>query len=330
MLKGIYLLDEPAYRKIYREEVRAQISQWVQIDAPPQTSQSIATNMSLLEDIDVLFSGWGCPRLTAEFLAHAPKLKAVFYGAGSIHYFVTDAFWEKGILVSTAYEANDIPVSEFALSQILLSLKGYWQHVNWIKGGGAWWDRLPAAGDYGSTVGLISLGKVGSMVAEHLKRFDLHVLAYDPFATQEVAQKLNVELCTLDEIFIRSDVVSLHAPWLPETERMITGQHFASMKKGASFINTARGAIVREDEMIAVLKERPDLYALLDVTYPEPPEPGSPLWQLPNVIITPHIAGPNDAECRRNGQYVLAELKRYLNGEPLRFAMTREKVASMA
>ncbi len=330
MLKGIYLLDESAYRKIYREEVREQISQWVQIAAPPQTGQSIAANMDLLEDIEVIFSGWGCPRLTAEFLVHAPRLKAVFYGAGSIHYFVTDAFWEKGILVTTAYEANDIPVSEFALSQILLSLKGYWQHVNWIKGGGAWWDRLPAAGDYGSTVGLISLGKIGRMVARHLKRFDVRVLAYDPFATRQVAKKFNVELCSLEDIFICSDVVSLHTPWLPETERMITGRHIASMKKGATFINTARGAIVREDEMIAVLKERPDLFALLDVTYPEPPEPGSLLWQLPNVIISPHIAGPNDAECRRNGHLVVAELRRYLNGEPLRFAMTRDKIAIMA
>lgn len=330
MLKGLFLLDEAAYQKIYRDEERKQIGQLVQIDAPLQASQTIPTNLSLLQDVDVILSGWGCPKLTEEFLAHAPRLKAVFYGAGSIRYFVTDAFWERGIIVTTAYKANDIPVVEFTLAQIFLSLKGYWQHVQWVKQGGAWWDHRSAAGGYGSTVGLISLGMIGRMVAEHLKCFDVHVLAYDPFATRETARELNVELCALNEVFIRSDVVSLHTPWLPETERMITGEHFASMKTGASFINTARGAIVREDEMAAVLKARPDLYALLDVTYPEPPLPDSPLLQLPNVIITPHLAGPNDAECKRNGQWMVAELRRYVNGEPLHFALTRERAAHMA
>jgi phosphoglycerate dehydrogenase-like enzyme len=330
MLKGLFLLDEAAYHKIYGEAEREHIGKLVQIDAPLQTSQTIASNPAVLADIDFIFSGWGCPRFTQELLAHAPRLKAVFYGAGSIHYFVTDAFWERGVIVTTAYEANDIPVAQFALAQILLSLKGYWRYVQRFKQGVAWWDHLPSVGIYGGTVGLISLGMIGRMVAEHLKRFDVHVLAYDPFATQETAQKYNVALCGLEELFTRSNVVSLHTPWLPETERMITGRHFASMKTGACFINTARGAIVREDEMAAVLKERPDLFALLDVTYPEPPAPDSPLLQLPNVIITPHMAGAENAECKRNGQWMVAELKRYLNGEPLRFAVSREQAALMA
>ncbi len=330
MLKGLFLLDEAAYQKIYRDEVREQIQQLVQVDAPLQTSQMIVANPSVLQDVEVILSGWGCPKLTGEFLAHAPRLKAVFYGAGSIRYFVTDAFWERGILVTTAYQANDIPVVEFTLAQILLSLKGYWHHVHTLKQTRVWWGPRSEPGGYGSTVGLISLGMIGRMVAEQLKRFDVHVLAYDPFATQETARTLNVELCGLDDVFIRSDVVSLHTPWLPETERMITGKHFASMKTGATFINTARGAIVREDEMAVALKARPDLYALLDVTYPEPPEPGSPLLQLPNMVITPHLAGPNDAECRRNGHLMVAELQRYVNGEPLRFAVTREKATIMA
>jgi phosphoglycerate dehydrogenase-like enzyme len=102
------------------------------------------------------------------------------------------------------------------------------------------------------------------------------------------------------------------------------------MKPGATFINTARGAVVREAEMVSALQARPDLCALLDVTYPEPPLPDSPLLKLPNVYITPHIAGPNENECKRNGQYVIAELTRYLNGEPLQFAITRQRAAIMA
>lgn len=125
-------------------------------------------------------------------------------------------------------------------------------------------------------------------------------------------------------------MVSLHTPWLPETEGMIRGKHFAAMKPGATFINTARGAIVRENEMTDALKSRPDLFALLDVTHPEPPLADSPLLTVPNVIITPHVAGANANECKRNGSYMVDELKRYLRGKPLRFAITKEKAAIMA
>jgi len=141
---------------------------------------------------------------------------------------------------------------------------------------------------------------------------------------------LGVELVTLDAIFRRSDVVSLHSPWLPETEGMLTGAHFASMKERATFINTARGAIVREEEMIAVLQARPDLWAILDVTYPEPPAPDSPLYTLPNVVLTPHIAGVLDDECQRMGQTMVEELRRFLAGEPMEYEITQAQAKLLA
>jgi phosphoglycerate dehydrogenase-like enzyme len=122
----------------------------------------------------------------------------------------------------------------------------------------------------------------------------------------------------------------MHTPWLKETEGMITGEHFAAMKPNATFINTARGAVVREGEMIEMLRERTDLFAVLDVTYPEPPEPGSPLYTLPNVVLTPHIAGSLSGECRRMGGYVVEELKRYLCGEPQLWPISREQAATLA
>jgi phosphoglycerate dehydrogenase-like enzyme len=105
---------------------------------------------------------------------------------------------------------------------------------------------------------------------------------------------------------------------------MITGDHFKMMKRNASFINTARGAVVRESEMIDALRERPDLFALLDVTYPEPPAADSPLYTLPNVIVTPHIAGSMGDECRRMGRYMVDELERWLAGEPFKHLVTPE------
>jgi phosphoglycerate dehydrogenase-like enzyme len=102
------------------------------------------------------------------------------------------------------------------------------------------------------------------------------------------------------------------------------------MKLNATFINTARGAVVRENELIDVLRERSDLTALLDVTYPEPPVPDSPLFTLPNVMLTPHIAGSVGPECLRMGELMYDELCRYLNGEPMRYKVRREQAAMMA
>jgi phosphoglycerate dehydrogenase-like enzyme len=171
---------------------------------------------------------------------------------------------------------------------------------------------------------------IGRRVCEMLKQFDLNVLACDPFAGAQDARTLGVQLVSLEELFRQSDVVSLHTPWLKETEGMITGELLRSMKQDASFINTARGAVVREKEMIEVLEQRPDLFAVLDVTYPEPPEKDSPLYTLPNVIITPHIAGALDNECHRMARYMIAEVKRFLNGEPLTWGIDKEKASILA
>jgi phosphoglycerate dehydrogenase-like enzyme len=269
-------------------------------------------------------------KLDAAFLAAAPRLRAVFYGAGSVKGIVSDAFWAKGIPITSSYAANAVPVAEYTLAQILFCLKKGWQHALAIRSARRYPGLLAVPGAYGSVVGIVSLGMVGRMVCEHLKRFDLRVIAYDPFATDEDARSLGVELCSLEELFRCADLVSLHTPWLPETVGLITGAHFASMKPGATFINTARGAVVREQELIDVLQRRPDLFALLDVTYPEPPEPGSPLYTLDNVILTPHIAGSLNAECRRMGRIVVDEVGRFVRGEPLRWAISRERAAVMA
>jgi phosphoglycerate dehydrogenase-like enzyme len=156
------------------------------------------------------------------------------------------------------------------------------------------------------------------------------VIAYDPFIKKEDAERLGVELCGLDKLFQRADVVSLHTPDLPETRGMITGEHFRMMKARAAFINTARGAVVRQDEMIAAMTQRKDLTAVLDVTMPEVPGVDSPLWTMENIVLTPHIAGSQGQECKRMGRYMVEELARYVKGEPLKWAVTREMAERMA
>jgi phosphoglycerate dehydrogenase-like enzyme len=335
MLKGIYILSTDSYHRIYSPEIQKEIGKLVDIYTLPQTKDSIRENLSLLHEADVIFSGWGGPLMDELFLQSAPKLKAVFYGAGSIRGIVTEAFWERNILITSSYAANAIPVAEFTLSQILYCLKNGWSFANMknremvFEGKSEVREEMP--GIYGSTVGIISLGMIGRMVCELLAPFHLNIIAYDPFTSTEDAAKLNVELCGLDELFVRSDVVSLHTPWLKETEGMITRQHFASMKRRASFINTARGAVINELEMIQVLQERTDIQAVLDVTHPEPPLHGSLLYTLPNVVLTPHIAGSaSRKEVARMGSFVLDELQRLIQGQPPKWGISREQSIRMA
>ena len=328
MLKGIFVLHTNAYERIYGPSELKEIGQLVDIYAPQQTAASIQEDPSILAEADVIFSGWGMAKLDEALLAAAPNLKAVFYGAGSIRGFATDEAWDRSITISSAYAANAIPTAEYALSQILFSLKRGWYYALTVKEQGAYPKRTSVPGGYQSEVGLVSLGMIGTRVARLLQAFDVRLLAYT--SSEEKATRLGAEKCSLEDIFSRADVVSLHTPWLKETEGMITGELFSLMKPNATFINTARGAVVREQEMIGVLQQRPDLFAVLDVTYPEPPEPGSPLYTLPNVILTPHIAGSLDNECRRMGRYMVDELKRYLTGEPLQWEISREKAATLA
>jgi phosphoglycerate dehydrogenase-like enzyme len=330
--KALYILSSRDL--IYGSPEQAEIATLVDVIAPPQRADILDTGPALLAEVEIILSGWGAPTLDEAFLQAAPKLGAFFYGAGSVRKFVTDAFWERDIVLTSSYAANAVPVSEYALSTILLSLKRFWHLSQAIRNTGRYptrrekHDQTPGA--FEKTVGIVSLGMIGRLVCERLQPFDLHLIAYDPYVSQQDADSLGVEMVPLETLFAQSDVVSLHTPWLPETVGMITGDLLRSMKPNATLINTARGAVVHEAEMIEVLTDREDLWAVLDVTYPEPPEAGSSLYSLPNVILTPHIAGSMAAECRRMGQYVIADLKRYLAGEPLKWQITKEKAKILA
>jgi phosphoglycerate dehydrogenase-like enzyme len=279
-----------------------------------------------------IFSTWGMPKLDTETLARFENLECVFYAAGSVQGFAGPLL-ARGVKVVSAWGANAVPVAEFTLAQTLLSLKGAWRQAMDLKRvkGPAAWARQGAPGAFGSTVALVSLGMIGRRVAELLKPFDVHVIAYEPYARSGMAQSLGVELVSLEECFRRGDVVSLHAPNLPATKKMITGALLRQMKPGATFINTARAAIVDNEAMFEVLRERPDLTALIDVADPtEPPPAGSPYYELPNLILTPHIAGSGGQELARMGDYVIDECARLLRGEPLQWAVTESMLATMA
>jgi phosphoglycerate dehydrogenase-like enzyme len=326
-LRGIYILNEDAYRKIYGPAQRQAIEQHVEILGEPQTRTTIFGNPALLKEADVIFSGWGAPVFDEEFLDAAPKLKGIFYGAGTVGYCITPAVWNRGIVVTSANAANAIPVAEFTLANILLSLKRTRRLSHQAREQRIFPSGDDAPGCYGTTIGLISLGDTARALLRILGVFDFRVIAYDPFVSEEEAKQLGVARVGLDELFRRSDVISLNTPLLAETEGMITGRHLESMKRDATFINIARGEIVRESELIEVAMKRPDLEFVLDVTAPEPPEKDSLLYTLPNVVLTPHIAGSQGRECERLGQYMAEELSRFVRGEALKWQVTPETAA---
>lgn len=313
----------------YPPHLVEKLSPRVRILEPALDAETWQNHPELLAKTDYILGTWGLPRLDANFLDRVPQLKGLFYAAGSVKSFVTPEFFQRELIISNANQANAIPVAEYAAAAILLSLKRFWQHSRETKQSRDW-KRLPVPGAWRSVVGLISLGAVGRLTAERLQSHDVEVLAFDPFATAEQAKVLDVRLCPLDEIFRTSDVVSLHAPWLPQTENLVTRTQLRLMKRGATLLNTSRGAIINEADLCQVLEERPDLTAILDVTHPEPPAADSPLFTLENVILTPHISGSMDGEVARMGQWMVDELLRHLDGQPLRYQLTEAELTTAA
>ena len=329
--RAIFILDAASLDIVYGPDEQGDLGSLLDFCAVPQTRESIADNLPLLAQAEVLLTSWGAPRLDEAFLAAAPNLRAVFHAAGSIRSFATPASWRRGIVVTCAAHCNAEPVADYTLATILLGLRSFWQFAAGTRRGLGWGDHTRAiAGGYQSTVGLISCGVIARKVLTRLASHDVKCLVYDPFLNGNDAADLGVELCSLEELFARADVVSLHTPELPETRGLITGKLLASMKPNATFINTARGAVVREAEMIETLRHRPDLQAVLDVCDPEPPAPDSPLLTLPNVVLTPHIAGSMGRECRRLGRCMVDEVRRYLAGEPLHWQITEADAARLA
>ncbi len=316
-LSGLFILDEATRDLVYGSAERAAIQRYVHCVAPPHTRQSIQNDLGVLRDVEAIFSGWTPPAFDDDFLDRAPRLKAIFYAGGQLN---PVAALRRGVLVTTAHHANSRPVAEYTLATILLSLKHGWRLSREVRSLRRCVDRNTVPGCYRSTVGLVGVGVVSRILLNLLKPFDLHVLAYDPFLDAKDAAALGLERVPLAELFSRSDVVSLHPSLTRETRGMIRRDHLASMKPGATLINTSRGGVICEAELIEVARERPDLQFVLDVTDPEPPAPESPLYTLENVVVTPHLAGSAGGECRRLGQTMVAELHRYVLGQPLQWS----------
>ena len=292
----------------------------------------LTTRAQDLRDTEYLFSTWGMPAMSGEEIERFfPALKAVFYGAGTVQGFARP-FLKKGITVVSSWAANAEPVAEFTLAQILLANKGFLRNTRRAtldyQSARVAADAYP--GNYGTCVGILGAGMIGTRVIELLKPFHLEIFVFDPYLTEIRAQQLGVKKVSLAEIFSQCQTISNHIANLPATRGLLDRACFDRMLPNATFINTGRGAQVVEADLVAALIASPGRTAVLDVTDPEPPAPDSDLLKLDNVFLSTHIAGSKGLEVERMGVYMAEEFSRYCEGRPLRYAVTLEMLETMA
>ncbi|MFD0673045.1 hydroxyacid dehydrogenase [Cohnella sp. GCM10027633] len=271
----------------------------------------------LIAGADIVVTSWGCPSLDASILDRAPNLQLIAHAAGTVKPIASPAVAQRGIRVCSANDALARGVAETALGLAIVSLKNIWQLARNTREGE--WDRQRELVRelYEVNVGIIGAGLSGKHLIRLLQSFQVRVLVHDPFVSEADIRAMGAVKVDLDELLRESDVVSVHAPSIPETDRMINERTLRLMKDDAVLINTARGSLIDEEALAAELRKG-RLWACLDVTEPEPPAIDHPFRSLPNVTLIPHIAGATNNGLYRIGDYLTRELELFVQGEPLR------------
>lgn len=328
------LMGGNALFQVYSPETTDFLQRNAGLDTQTTSKKDILQSPENYADTEYIFTTWGMEHFTQEELRCClPNLKAVFYGAGSVQHFARE-FLNSGVRVFSSWGANAVPVAEYTVAQIILANKGFFQACSRFTSketranAAAHFGSMP--GNYGCNVGIIGAGMIGKMVIRRLADYNLNVLVYDPFLSDEAAQELNATRVSLEELFASCQTISNHVANLPQTVGMLNAACFQKMKKNATFINTGRGAQVVEKDLITVLKQNPDMTAILDVTYPEPPEEDSEFYTLPNVFLTPHIAGSAGQEVARMGEYMKDQFIKMQENKTCEYEVTLKMLETMA
>jgi phosphoglycerate dehydrogenase-like enzyme len=310
--------------RLLDDQQRARLSQIADVDLGVVIDDfSTPAAKAALRSAEVLFTCWGCPPVDEQVLASAPRLRAIVHAAGSVKGIVTEACWERGLRVSSAAAANAVPVAEYTVAMIVLAGKRAFDIQATYRAQAArrdWAAEYPNYGNYRRTVGIVGASRVGRRVIELLRSYDVDILLSDPTVDQAEAQALGVRLVELDDLVAASDVVSIHAPNIPETFHLVDRRRLRLMRAGA---------LVDTDALVEELASG-RINAILDVTDPEPLPPEHPLFTLPNVVVTPHIAGSLGNEVARMGKLAVSELERYARGEEFAHPVLREQLSILA
>jgi phosphoglycerate dehydrogenase-like enzyme len=310
------------------------LAQLVELETPAWTESLDEAGLTArLSEVEILITSWGVPRLDASRLDRMPRLRAVFHCAGSVRSFVSEDLWNRGILVTNGADANAIPVAEFTFASILLAGKKAQFLANDARVNREDWSYSSARGELGNigrTIGVVGFSRIGRRVVNLVQQLqDVTCLVADPYADPLTVEAAGGRLVELEQLLGESDVVSIHAPALPQTHHMIGAAQLALLKNHATLINTARGSLVDTAALEAACSTG-RIHAVLDVTEPEPLPAGSVLYDLPNVVLTPHIAGSLGTETRRMSDIALDELERYLTGKDLLAEVSPEDLSVSA
>jgi len=333
-MKKAAFIGTPKINEVYPAELAEKLKS--ELDFLPEilTPANLEKYEEQTKEVVYLFSTWGMPSLSEEEIDRFfPALKAVFYAAGSVQKFARP-FIEKGIAVFSAWAANGVPVAEYTFAQIILANKGFFSLMH-QPGSGPVWERRKGTGlytgNYETKIGIIGAGMIGKLVIGHLKTLEkIEILVFDPFLPDEKAAELGVKKVDLHTLFSECAIISNHLANNEQTKGMLNADCFNRMSPSAVFINTGRGAQVVEEDLIAAMKAEPERVALLDVTFPEPPRPDSEFYNLPNVILTPHIAGSLHNEIHRMAEFMYEEYSAYDKGEPTRYSVSLAMLETMA
>ncbi|QLD13296.1 hydroxyacid dehydrogenase [Microbacterium oleivorans] len=287
---------------------------------------------AVLSEVDVLLTGWGSPVIDEAVLDRAPRLRLIAHAGGSVKGHVGLAAWERGVAVCSATDANAQPVAEFAAAMILLAGKQAFPLARIAARSAASIvsdDIYPEMGNRGKRVGIVGASRIGRRTLALLRPYDLELVVHDPYLSQDDARALGARAVSLEDLLRTSDVISLHAPALPETRHLLNRAGIALLRRGAVVVNTARGALIDHDALTERVV-RGELTAILDVTDPEELPIEHPLRTADHAFLTPHIAGSMGTELPRLADSALNEACRFARGEPLVSLVWQDELARQA
>ncbi len=286
---------------------------------------SMEDAIEILRDCEVGAGSWASPHPGPALMAGCPSLTLWEHVAGSVKHMFGSHLHDRNLTIASCKPALADVVAEMALGEIILGLRRVFENASANRAG------IPAKPTnmkvlLGSTIGIVGASLIGRRMVKLLKPFGCMILLYDPYLPDEEAVAMGVETVDLNTLCMRSDVVSLHTPDIPETRHIMGAAQFAAMQEDALFLNTARGACVDESALIAELSKG-RLFAILDVTQPEPAAADSPFRSLPNVVYTSHIAGP---PCFNLGRQAVNDIAAHLSGGSPEYAVTADMLETTA
>ena len=278
-----------------------------QIVTPDQIKDGLAAELA---DADALVVR-SAVQADAKLLESAPKLRVIGRAGVGVDNIDTDAATRKGIVVMNTPGANAIAVAELTIG-LMISLARSIPRATTTMHAGKWEKKTLQGQELrGKTLGIVGLGRIGLEVARRARSFGMELIGYDPFIAPVIARENDVTLVPIDEIFRRSDYLTLHVGLTPQTEGLINATSLAVMKKGVRIINCARGELIVEQALADALKSGHVGGAALDVFHQEPLK-DSPFFGLDNVILSPHIAGSTDEAQEAIGIQLARQVRDYL------------------